>query len=178
MSRTAIEATDRHDSSWQPADGVLHNLVLAAILKNNPIPVAYRINYVANFYVGPLIKQMEKSFKMSRPEWIVLFCLMRQPRLNAMQISMVTGRPKTSVSLAVKQLQKKRLITRKADAADGRRQVLQITPAGQETYKAIVGNFVAREAAMLGCLTQSERKMLLRLFDKIIENSSAWAKPY
>jgi DNA-binding MarR family transcriptional regulator len=91
---------------------------------------------------------------------------------------MVTGRPKTSVSLAVKQLQKKKLITRKTDLADGRRQVLQVTAAGQEIYKAIIGSFVAREAAMLGCLTQGERKALLRLIDKIIKNSSAWAKPY
>jgi DNA-binding MarR family transcriptional regulator len=177
MSKAAVQEPEQLES-WHPAGDVLHSLLLEAILKNNPIPAAYRINYVANFYVGPLVKQMEKSFRMSRPEWIVLFCLMRQPRLNAIQISMVTGRPKTSVSLAVKQLRKKKFLTQKADPADGRRQVLQITAAGEETYKAIVGSFVAREAAMLRCLTQGERKALLRLIDKIIRNSSAWAKPY
>src|SRR5439155_13082182 len=98
---------------WQPGEHSLHRLLLEAVLKDNPIPVAYRINYIANFYVGPLVARMEKTFKLSRPEWIVLFCLTRQPRLNAQQISIVTGRPKTSVASAVKMLQRKKLITRK-----------------------------------------------------------------
>ena len=72
---------------------MLHGLLLEAILKDNPIPLAYRMNYIANFYVGPLVAMMEKSFKLTRSEWIVLFCLTRQPRLNAQQISIVTGRP-------------------------------------------------------------------------------------
>ena len=106
---------------WQPGERVLHGLLLEAILKDNPIPLAYRMNYIANFYVGPLVAMLEKSFKLTRSEWIVLFCLTRQPRLNAQQISIVTGRPKTSVAGAVKLLQKKGLITRKTDIADSRR---------------------------------------------------------
>ncbi len=103
MSKSTTAEAD-HETSWQPAADVLHQLLLNAILKNNPIPAAYRISYVANFYVGPLVAQMEKSFKLTRPEWIVLFCLTRQPRLNAQQISSVTGRAKTSIAGAVKQL--------------------------------------------------------------------------
>jgi hypothetical protein len=38
-------------------------LVLTAILKNNPIPIAYRLNYVVNFYVGPLVKSMEETHR-------------------------------------------------------------------------------------------------------------------
>src|ERR1700680_3542276 len=125
---------DEERTSWQPDAGVLHHLILDAILKNNPIPAAYRISYVANFYVGPLVAMMEKAFKLTRPEWIVLFCLTQQPRLNAQQISTVTGRPKTSIAGAVKQLQRKKLITRKADIADSRRRVLHLTEAGRSRY--------------------------------------------
>ena len=178
MSKAAATESDRRQTSWQPEGEVLHHLLLRAILKNNPIPAAYRINYVANFYVGPLIKKIEKSFKLTRPEWIVLFCLTQQPRLNAMQISTVTGRPKTSIAGAVKQLQKKKMITRKTDVADSRRQVLHLTQAGQETYKAIIGSFADREADVLACLAPNERRTLIRLFDKIIENSRSWAFPY
>ena len=178
MSKVSIAEQDHRHTSWQPENDVLHDLLLQAILNNNPIPAAYRINYVANFYVGPLIKKLERSFKLSRPEWIVLFCLMRQPRLNAIQISMVTGRPKTSIAGAVKQLQRKKLITRRTDSVDGRRRVLHLTAAGQETYKAIIDSFIAREADMLACLSPAERRMLVRLFDKLIENGRTWAKPY
>src|SRR5262245_47779541 len=110
-----VAKKDETQRSWQPEGDVVHRLLLDAILKNNPIPAAYRINYVANFYVGPLIANMERTFNLTRPEWIVLFCLTQQPRLNAQQISVVTGRAKTSIAGAVKLLQRKKLITRKTD---------------------------------------------------------------
>jgi DNA-binding MarR family transcriptional regulator len=179
MTRRGATAKDELRTSWQPPVGdVVHDLVLDAVLRNNPIPLAYRINYVANFYVGPLVAWMERSFKLTRPEWIVLFCLMRQPRLNAQLISMVTGRPKTSIAGAVKQLQKKKLITRKTDIADSRRRVLHLTDAGRGLYKSIIDSFVAREGDMVASLDASEQQELLRLFDKMIRSSRTWAKPY
>jgi DNA-binding MarR family transcriptional regulator len=175
--RAAVQP-DEERTSWQPDAGVLHHLILDAILNNNPIPAAYRISYVANFYVGPLVAMMEKAFKLTRPEWIVLFCLTRQPRLNAQQISTVTGRPKTSIAGAVKQLQRKKLITRKADIADSRRRVLHLTDAGRGLYQAIIGSFVARETDMLASLDANDRRQLIRLLDKIIKGDRHWARPY
>jgi DNA-binding MarR family transcriptional regulator len=174
---SSSEPIDRH-TTWEPEGDVLRQLVLAAILKNNPIPMAYRLNYVANFYVGPLIKQMEAEHGMTRPEWIVLFCLHQQTGLNAQQISNVTGRAKTSISTAVKHLQKKKLIVRHTDAKDGRRQVLRATEAGTRIYKSILRGFVARETEMLQGLDRDERRALMTLLDKIIANSASWATPY
>src|SRR5437868_6641010 len=175
--RGAVEP-DQDRTSWQPEADVIHQLILDGILKNNPIPAAYRINYVANFYVGPLVAKMEKSFKLSRSEWIVLFCLTQLPRLNAQQISTVTGRAKTSIASAVKQLQRKKLITRKTDIADSRRRVLHLTETGRGLYKSIIGSFIAREADMLASLDAGERRTLIRLFEKIIKSDRSWAKPY
>jgi DNA-binding MarR family transcriptional regulator len=182
----AVKAAAKHKSGrteelnvgWQPGERVLHGLLLEAILKDNPIPVAYRMNYIANFYVGPLVAMMERSFKLTRSEWIVLFCLTRKPRLNAQQISIVTGRPKTSIAGAVKLLQKKGLITRKTDIADSRRRVLHLSESGQRTYAAIIKSFVEREKQMLEMLDPAERRELVRLFGKIIAAADAWAKPY
>ena len=178
MSNMSVAEAAGRRTTWEPENDLVRHLVLAAILKNNPIPAAYRLNYVANFYVGPLIKRMEEKHRMTRPEWIVLFCLNQQPSLNAQQISNVTGRPKTSISTAVRQLQKKKLIVRHTDVKDGRRQVLRATEAGQKIYKAILRSFVAREADMLACLDRNERRALMALLDKMIENSASWAKPY
>ena len=74
MTNEAMIA-EHEGTVWQPDIDLSRRLVLAAILKSNPIPFAYRLNYLANFYVGPLIKNIESSFRMTRPEWIVLFCL-------------------------------------------------------------------------------------------------------
>jgi DNA-binding MarR family transcriptional regulator len=178
MAKNPLRKKADDNTSWQPAVEPVHSLILKAILTDNPIPLAYRINYVANFYVGPLVGMLESSFKVTRAGWIVLFCLTRRPRLNAQQISIVTGRPKTSVAAAVKELQRKKLITKVIDAADGRRQVLHLTAAGKDMYQSIVGEFIKREKAMLQSLTATEKQELTRLFDKIIRNSVDWAKPY
>ncbi len=178
VAKAALAEEADRPTTWQPGADVLHQLLLDAILRDNPIPAAYRISYVANFYVGPLVAQMEKTFRLTRPEWIVLFCLTRQPRLNAQQISIVTGRPKTSIAGAVKQLQKKKLITRKADISDRRSRVLHLTEACARLYEAIIGSFIAREADMLSGLDADERQLLIRLFDKIIKGDRSWAKPY
>lgn len=167
----------REPTRWEP-DVDLRKLMLEAILKDNPIPTAYRVNYVANFYVGPLVKLMEETHKIARAEWIVLFCLHQQPGLNAQQISDVTGRAKTSISTAVKLLDRKKLIVRRTDAKDARRQVLQPTDAGRKLYKDILRTFVAREAEMIACLDKRERETFTNLLDKIIENGGTWASPY
>ena len=73
MRKGQAAPLDDQSTSWQPDGAVLHHLILDAILRNNPIPAAYRINYVANFYVGPLVAMMEKSFQLTRSEWIVLY---------------------------------------------------------------------------------------------------------
>jgi DNA-binding MarR family transcriptional regulator len=176
MSRSAV--ADNILTVWQPDTDAERRLTLAAILKSNPLPIAYRLNYLANFYVGPLIKSMEHKFDMTRPEWIVLFCLTRVSGLSAQQISDVTGRPKTSISAAVKQLQRKKLLSRTVDANDGRRRVLQITEAGRRLYAEILEGFVRREADMIACLSKRERSMFLQLLDKMIGDSAQWAKPY
>jgi len=178
MRKSEARRPNPDHTSWQPDANVIHQLLLENILKDNPVPSAYRISYVANFYIGPLVANMEKKFKLTRPEWIVLFCLTQQPKLNAQQISSVTGRAKTSIAGAVKQLQRKKLITRKIDIFDSRRRVLHLTDAGRSLYKLIISGFIAREADMLAGFDAGDRRTLIRLLDKIIKSNRSWAKPY
>jgi DNA-binding MarR family transcriptional regulator len=165
------------DTVWRPGPDA-RELILAAILHRNPLPIAYRVNYLANFYVGPLVTQMERTHRMTRPEWIVLFCLHQCRGMNAQQICSVTGRPKTSISAAVKQLLKKKLISRKTDVVDRRRQVVHVTDAGARIYEQILDGFVAREAEMIKCLSHEERRVFLALLNKLVSNSPAWAQSY
>ena len=165
------------DTVWRPEPDA-RELVLAAILHRNPIPIAYRVNYLANFYVGPLVTKMENTHRMTRSEWIVLFCLHQRRGMNAQQISNVTGRPKTSISAAVKQLLKKKLISRKTDVVDRRRQVVHVTDAGARIYEQILDGFMARETEMIKCLNHEERGVFLALLNKLVSNSPAWAQSY
>lgn len=151
---------------------------LANILNGNPILDAYLLNYLANFYIGPLLKVVDSRQGLTRPEWIVIFCLTQHEGLNAQQISEVTGRAKSSVSLAVNQLQKKKLLQRLPDPHDGRRQVLKLTPAGHTAYEDLVTFFVERQEAMLSCLTEEERLALRKLMLKLTDHMDGWAESY
>src|SRR4029453_1067390 len=106
------------------------------------------------------------------------FCLHQRRGMNAQQISNVTGRPKTSISAAVKQLLKKKLISRKTDVVERRRQVVHVTDAGGRIYEQILEGFVAREVEMVKCLDINEREVFLRLLNKLVSNSPAWAQSY
>jgi DNA-binding MarR family transcriptional regulator len=178
MRKNVSLAAEDGTTVWEPDSDFGRRETLAAVLKGNPLPVAYRLSYVANFYVGPLMKNMERAFGLSRPEWIILFCLHQRPDLNAQQISIVSGRPKTSISAAVRELQNKKLIVRSTDVRDGRRLVLHLTDSGRKIYREIIASFMAREADMMACLDRAERQMFLELLNKIIENSASWATPY
>jgi DNA-binding MarR family transcriptional regulator len=151
---------------------------LAHILDRNPILDAYLLNYLANFYVGPLLKLVDARQGLTRPEWIVVFCLSQHEGLNAQQIGDVTGRPKSSISHAIKLLERKKLLRRIADPADGRRQVLQLTVAGRTAYDDLVGFFVEREREMLDCLTGAERRSLRKLMLKLVSHMDRWAQSY
>ena len=151
---------------------------LAQILDRNPILDAYLLNYLANFYVGPLLKLVDARHGLTRPEWIVVFCLSQHDGLNAQQIGDVTGRPKSSISHAIKLLERKKLLRRIPDPADGRRRVLQLTAAGGSAYDDLVGFFMEREQAMLGCLTDAERRSLRKLMLKLVGHMERWAHSY
>ena len=178
MKRNTSLPADAGNTVWEPDSGFGRRETLAAVLDGNSLPIAYRLSYVANFFVGPLVKNVGRAFGLSRPEWIILFCLNQRPDLSAQQISNVSGRPKTSISAAVRQLQNKKLIVRSADVQDGRRLVLHLTGAGRKIYREIIASFMAREADMMACLDRDERQTFLELLNKIIENSASWATPY
>jgi DNA-binding MarR family transcriptional regulator len=151
---------------------------LANILDGNPILDAYLLNYVANFYVGPLLKIVDARQGLTRPEWIVIFCLTQCDGLNAQQISDVTGRAKSSISHAIKLLEKKKMLQRTPDPHDARRRALQLTPKASQAYADLVGFFIEREKQMLACLSDSERRTLRKLMFKLTENMHYWATSY
>lgn len=147
------------------------------ILTVNPIRMAYRLNYVANFYTGPLYKEIERRWELTRPEYIVLFCLLQTPRLLAKDIVAICGRPKNSISRAVNALIGRGLI--QADLkASGRGQPLTLTAAGETIAKDILPLFIHRERQMLEPLDAEERAQFDRLLGKLCLRDDGWDRVY
>ncbi len=147
---------------------------LRAILGGTEIPTAYKIGYILNFYREPSFRRIEAEFGLTRPEIVILLALHFREGITAAEFCEFSGHLKAGVSRAAIALEKKDLIRRVTDPADSRRQRLFLTDAGRDLYSRYVPALKAREAAMLACLSGSERKQLDRLLDKLAAHVPDW----
>ena len=147
---------------------------LIDILDATPIPIGYRLAFLTNFWREPLLRRMERETGLIRPELTVLMCLSFRRNLNARDICEITEQPSNTVSRAVASLEKKALITRKKDAEDTRRQVLNITREGQTLHDRLMVTFSKAETRMLETLTSDEISVLEGLLDKLSRDVDRW----
>lgn len=147
---------------------------LIDILDAVSFPIGYRIAFITNFMREPLLRKVERDLGIIRPELTVLMCVSFKADVHARDICEVTEQPSNTVSRAVASLEKKGLITRTRDKIDTRRQVLNITDAGQTAHDTIVGQFEAAETRFLAALDTEEQQTLLELLDKVARGVDTW----
>lgn len=148
---------------------------LLNILDGTPIPVTYRIAFIANFAREPLLRRIEHEFNITRPEWTVLICLSYQDGVSSRDICEITEQPSNTVSRGVAALERKGHIARAADSKDGRRTLLHLTKTGQETHDEIMALFVMAENSILSEFTETEIETLTRLLDKLARDVTRWS---
>lgn len=144
------------------------------ILDETAIRIGYRVSYLANFFSGPIYRELEAVEDLTRPEFITLFCLAHCGGLTAQDISNMTGRPKNSLSRAVHRLVARGFISRVAAPKDPRQALLDLSAAGRETVERILPRFSRREDRMLSPLTPQERREFDRLLGKLVHREDDW----
>ncbi len=147
---------------------------LIDILSEIPIPVAYRMAFIVNFYRAPLLRMIERDFGLIRPEWTVLICLRFRDGLVARDICEITEQPRNTVSRGVALLEGKRLIRSRADPDDARRIRLCMTAAGRRLHDRIMALSVEAERHMVDCLSEDERHTLAELLEKVARSVGMW----
>ena len=153
---------------------------LIDILDAVPIPIAYRIAFITNFYREPLLRRIEREHGVIRPEWTVLICLVYRDGICARDICAITEQPSNTVSRAVASLEAKGLVRSRPDRSDGRRRNLSLTDAGRALHDRLMEPFVQAEAQMTASLTPAEKTQLVHLLDKIARDTPRWQReaPY
>jgi MarR family transcriptional regulator, temperature-dependent positive regulator of motility len=147
------------------------------MLESNAVTHAWRLNYIASFYAVPFYLDLEQRIGISRPEYVILFCVIHRPGVTAGEIVTATGRPKNSISFAVTRLEKKGLIARRPNHADSRCMELRATAPGRAIYRRILPFLQERERRMLAPLSAEERERLGALLMKIALNVPEWEQP-
>lgn len=101
-------------------------------------------------------------------EWRVMALLGPGRTMKASDLVERSLMDKASVSRAVATLVERGLLASEADPEDGRVQRLSLTAAGRRLHRTMAPATLSRHAALLDALDPSERKVVFRIFDKLI----------
>ncbi len=69
-------------------------------------------------------------------------------------------------------LERDGLVSREPDSADRRMMAVHLTPRGEEVLRAVLPGHFQRVAALMGLLPESERKLLVRLLNKVVRQAA------
>jgi DNA-binding MarR family transcriptional regulator len=171
--------TKDHDPRFEEASALadLFGPLSLTMLTNTDLSAAWRLNFLANFFTGPIYAQIQERFGLSRSGFVILFSLSQQDGLVARDICLVTGLPKNSISRAITELETKGLIGRDTDAADRRAKPLKLVEPGRALLNKVVPVLKARQQAMLAVLDDAEATEFERLITKLVFAMPDWVQP-
>jgi len=132
------------------------------------------LSVVSNRYAYPLYAEIERDHGLLRDEAAVVVCLSLKSGATAQEIVANTGRPKNSISRAVRKLEAGRFVRREGDADDGRASKLYLTSRGNTLFKRIEGYYADRDKRMLSTLSDKEKREFSRTLEKIANASPDW----
>ena len=147
-----------------------------SLLAEGDLRDGYRLSFLANHLVGPVYAGIERDHDLTRPEFLVLFVLARQDGLTSSDIVALSGLPKNSISRGVQLAERKGLIRRARDPADGRRAFLHLEVSGRELHARLLPRFTAQETRLLAALDGNERRQFSKLLQKLVTASDQWTQ--
>lgn len=148
--------------------------VARRMLAGGPLIHAWRFNFLANFFTASIYREFAADLGLTRPEFVILYCLSEHPGLVARDVCYATGLPKNSISRAVATLLEKGLIERETREEDRRAKSLAMTQAGSKLLSRALPLVAARQDAMRAPLDPGERAEFDRLLRKMIVGMPDW----
>ena len=131
----------------------------------------YRLNVCSNLVSTALSRIYAERYRIGVPEWRVLVTLGQFGMMTAKAIGAHSCMHKTKVSRAVAQLEKRKLIARKANRDDLREAFLSLTPGGREVYDELAPIATRFADRLLDSVDAADRPALDRALKKLTERS-------
>ncbi len=131
----------------------------------------YRLNVCANLVSQALSRIYADRYKIGVPEWRVLVTLGQFGMMTAKAIGKHSHMHKTKVSRAVALLERRRLVTRRANRADLREAFLSLTPPGRDVYSELAPSALEFSRQLMEAIEPAERAVLGRALAKLAERS-------
>ena len=113
----------------------------AKLVNNAPLKLEhflpYQLNVVSSLVSQALSRVYARRYGIGVPEWRVVVTLGQYGVMTAKAVGAHTHMHKTKVSRAVTLLEKRRLVTRRANRDDMREAFLSLTAAGRAVYEEV-----------------------------------------
>ena len=135
----------------------------------------YRLNVVANLVSQALSRIYADRYRIGVPEWRVLVTLGQFGIMTGKSIGAHSHMHKTKVSRAVALLERRKLLTRKANRDDLREAFLTLTPAGRAMYDDLAPIALEFANRLSAAMDPADRAAFERALDRLTERSAALA---
>jgi DNA-binding MarR family transcriptional regulator len=135
----------------------------------------YRLNVVASVVSQALSRLYAVRYGIGVPEWRVLVTLGQYGMMTGKAVGTHSHMHKTKVSRAVAQLEKRKLLTRRANRADLRESFLSLTPAGRAIYEDLAPVALDFAKRLSEVIEPADRAAFERAIDRLTESSSKLA---
>ncbi len=127
----------------------------------------YRLSVLSNRLSTAIARIYAERLDLGITEWRVMAVLGLHPGLSAGEVAQRTAMDKVAVSRAVARLVEAGRLVREVDAADRRRSVLHLSPAGRRIYAEVAPMALEFERRLFGHLEPREREALFALLDRL-----------
>ena len=151
-------------------------LATAALLKLEDF-LPYRLNVVASL-TSHALSRIYADRWIGVPEWRVLVTLGQYGMMTGKAIGEHSHMHKTKVSRAVAVLEKRKLLTRKANRADLRESLLSLTPAGVAIYQDLAPVALDFARRLSDAIEPVDRIAFERAVDRLTERSATLAAEF
>jgi DNA-binding MarR family transcriptional regulator len=138
----------------------------------------YRLNVVASLVSQALSRIYAERYGIGVPEWRVLVTLGQYGMMTGKAIGAHSHMHKTKVSRAVALLERRKLVTRRANRADLRESFLTLAPAGRAMYEDLAPIALQFMSRLSEAIEPSDRAAFERAIDRLTARSEELASEF
>jgi DNA-binding MarR family transcriptional regulator len=131
----------------------------------------HRLNVLSSL-VSQALTRVYGQYGIGIPEWRVLVSLGQFGVMTGKAIGSRTHMHKTKVSRAVAQLERRKLLTRRANRADLREAFLSLTPAGRAVYEELAPRALEFTERLSEVVSMADRAAFDRAVAQLTERSA------
>jgi len=136
----------------------------------------YRLNVLASLVSQALSRVYAERYDIGVPEWRVLVTLGQFSVMTGKAIGTHTHMHKTKVSRAVAELERRKLVARRANRADLREAFLSLTPAGRAIYEELAPGALDFARKLAEVVAPADRPAFERALERLTERSRILAE--